>query len=104
VSNIMTASIPHQLTRAEARRRIVEGIAQARQQYGTFLSGLSEHWEGDTLHFTLSAVGQSVTGTAAVEDNAVRLEVVLPLMLAMLAGPIKHQIEQQGRILLGHKP
>jgi hypothetical protein len=103
-SNVLTMSIPHQLTRAEVRRRITEGIAQARGQHGTLMSGLTENWEGDTLSFTFSAMGQSVSGKAFVEDQAVRVEMTLPWMLAMLAGPIKHQLEQRGRDLLGHKP
>ena len=71
-SQNLTMSIPHQLTRAEAKRRIEQGIAQARTQYGGMLSGLTENWEGDTLSFTLSAMGQSISGKAFVEDQAVR--------------------------------
>jgi hypothetical protein len=103
-SNNLTMSIPHQLTRAEAKRRIQEGIAEARRQHGALLGSLAESWQGDTLSFSFGALGQSVSGQAFVEDRAVRVEMTLPWMLAMLAGPIKHQIEQQGRQLLGHKP
>lgn len=102
MSHNLTATIPHRLTRVEARRKMEEGIARARREYGSFLSGLTERWEGDILHFSLKAAGESVHGTAAVEVDAIRLEVVLPWMLAILAGPIKEQIEQRGRLLLGH--
>jgi putative polyhydroxyalkanoate system protein len=99
-----TASIPHQLGRAEARRRIEEQVNVATQQYPGMVQRLDQRWEGDTLHFTLVAMGQSVSGLCIVEDQAVRLEVQLPWMLAMLAGSVRQQIETQGRQLLGHRP
>ncbi len=98
-----TASIPHNLTREEAKRRLQSGIEQARHQYGAFLGNLTDRWEGDTMSFVLSAAGQTVSGQLFVEDQAVRVEAKLPWMLAMLAGPLKHRLEQQGREALGHK-
>jgi putative polyhydroxyalkanoate system protein len=98
----LTINIPHQLGRAEAKRRIQEQIQQLRQQHGAMLSKLEERWTGDRLDFTVVVLAQTLTGWAFVEDQAVRLEVELPWMLAVLAGPVKHRIEQQGRNLLGH--
>jgi hypothetical protein len=96
-------SIPHNLTRDEAKRRLQEGIARARRQHGMIFSGLSESWDGDTLRFVLGAAGQTVSGQVFVEDHAVRLEATLPWMLAMLAGPLQRRIEQQGRAALENK-
>jgi putative polyhydroxyalkanoate system protein len=98
-----TASIPHNLSRDEARRRLQDGIDRARHQHGFFLGGLTDRWDGDTMSFVLSAAGQSVSGQVFVEDHAVRLEATLPWMLAMLAGPLKRRIEQQGREALEDK-
>jgi putative polyhydroxyalkanoate system protein len=99
----LTVSIPHNLSRDEARRRLEDGIARARQQYGLMLGGLSERWDGDTLHFVLTAGIQTVSGQLYVEDHAVRLEATLPWMFAMLANSLKGRIEQHGREALGHK-
>lgn len=99
----LSISIPHQLDRAEARKRTQEWIDQYRQQYGGTLGHLQEHWNGDTMDFTFVAMGVPITGHAFVEDRAVRLEVELPWMLAMLAGGMKQSIEQQGRRLLGSR-
>jgi putative polyhydroxyalkanoate system protein len=96
----LTVSIPHKLSRAEARRRIQEQVDQLQAQHGSPLSRLEQRWTGDTLDFTVVALGQAVTGQIFVEDQAVRLEVVLPWMLAMLANVFKPKIEQQGRKLL----
>ncbi len=96
----LTVSIPHQLSREEARRRIQEQVAQLQAQHGSTLSRLEQRWTGDTLDFTVVALGQTVTGQVFVEDREVRLEVVLPWMLAMLANLARPKIEQQGRKLL----
>jgi putative polyhydroxyalkanoate system protein len=101
--NHLTMSIPHQLTRAEAKQRIQDGIAQAQQQYGSMLGPIHQQWNGDVLDFGVSAAGQSINGQLFVEDQVVRLDVVLPWILAMLANPVKQMIEQNGRNLLGHK-
>ena len=96
----LTASIPHQLSREEAKRRIQEKIAEARRQYGHYLTNLQETWVGDRLTFAVTALGQSVSGHLTVEDQAVHLEIALPLFLSFVAGAVKQQIEQQGRKLL----
>jgi len=95
----LTVSIPHQLSRVEAKQRVEQLIDQFRQQYGN-LGKIERRWDGDTLHFTLTAAGMSHTGQAFVEDQAVRVEIPLPWPLAMLAGNLKKQIEQEGRKLL----
>jgi len=97
----LTVSIPHQLGRAEARRRIQEGIGQAKQQYGQFVQQPVEQWSGDTLDFSCRVMGQPLSGKVFVEDQVVRLEIPLPWPLAMLVGSLKPMIEQEGRKLLG---
>src|SRR5262249_38974678 len=97
----LTVSIPHQLTRPEAKRRIEEGIAKLRRQHGDTLGQLSGTWNGDTMDFTLRVMATTVPGQLHVEDQVVRINVALPWALAMLAGGVKPMIEQEGRKLLG---
>lgn len=97
----LTISIPHQLTRAEARKRIEQHVGELNQQYAGALGRLEERWDGDTLHFTLVVTGATIPGQLFVEEHAVRVEVPLPWPLAMLAGSVQHAIEDQGRKLLG---
>lgn len=96
----MTATIPHQLTRAEAKRRIQDQMGVMRQQYGSVLTNLHETWTGDTMAFSLTAMGEAISGRLAVDDQAVHLTVALPWILRMLAETVKPAIEQQGRLLL----
>jgi putative polyhydroxyalkanoate system protein len=101
----LTVSIPHRLTRAEVKQRIQDEAAKLRREYGSVLTEVRENWNGDRLDFLVSAMGQSITGFLVIEEQAVQLEVELPWMLAMLAGPVKDRVQQEGRRLLaGPRP
>jgi putative polyhydroxyalkanoate system protein len=100
----LTVSIPHQLSRQEAKRRVEELVANLQRQYGGMASRVEQSWNGDTMNFAVSAMGMSVTGEVLVADDVVRLDVALPFALAMLAGNVKQQIEEEGRKLLGGPP
>jgi putative polyhydroxyalkanoate system protein len=100
----LTISIPHQLGREEAKRRIQEQASQLLGQQGGLLERVEQRWEGDTLHFHVGAVGQSVTGSAHFTEQNVLLEIALPWMLSLLAGTMKKQIEERGHKLLGQQP
>jgi hypothetical protein len=96
----ISLSVPHQLTRAEAKRRIEEGIAQYLQQYGRQLGHIDRNWQGDAMSFSATTMGMSVTGSLCVEDQVVRVEIAVPWLLARLVEGAKPMIEQQGRKLL----
>jgi len=96
----LTVSIPHRLSREEARRRIQEQMGTLRNQQGAMVTAVEEVWTGDRMAFTVSAMGQRITGHATVEDQAVQVEVALPWLLKVLAGTVKQRIEEKGRLLL----
>jgi putative polyhydroxyalkanoate system protein len=100
----INVSIPHQLSKADAKLRIEELIGQLQQQYGGMMGRVEKSWSGDTLTFTVGASGMSVSGHVYVEDQLVRVEVAVPWALAMFAGTLKKQIEDDGRRLLGPPP
>ena len=97
----MTASIPHQLPRSEAKQRIQDQIALVRQRHGGVLTSLQETWTGDTLQFSAAAAGQSLSGQLTVDDQVVHLTVHLPWFLSILTGSIRRRLEDEGRQLLG---
>ena len=55
------------------------------------------------LDFSLTAMGQTASGTVDVTDDQVKLEILLPGMLGMLANKVKDMITQRGQILLEKK-
>jgi len=100
MSKAITLTIPHELGRAEARRRIDEGFASFSQHMGAAAGVLSKTWAGDRLSFALAALGQRISGTIDVEDTAVRLEVLLPNLLAVLAEKVRGRLKKEGQLLL----
>lgn len=103
MSKAITVTIPHELGRAEARRRIDDGFASFSQHMGVAAGVLSKTWAGDRLSFALAALGQQITGTIDVEDRAIKLEVLLPNLLAMVADKVKGRLKKEGQLLLEKK-
>lgn len=100
----MTASIPHQLGRAEAKRRIQDQAEVLQRRFGAHVTHFQEIWTGDTLAFALTAMGQSISGRLVVEDRFVHLTVALPWFLSLFAKTIRPRIEQEARHLLTSHP
>ena len=100
----LTASIPHQLTRAEAKRRIQDQVGTLRRQHGSMFNELKETWTGDRMDFAATAMAQSISGHLTVDDHAVHVDVALPWLLSLLAGTVKHRIQQDVKHALALPP
>lgn len=103
MSRALVVSIPHRLGKPEAARRVKSGLADARQNFSRLLTVQEEVWTGDQLRFRVSAIGQVASGTIDVQDDNVRLEVVLPWLLALLADRIQPVIRANGTLMLEKK-
>jgi hypothetical protein len=99
----ITISIPHQLGRAEARRRIEAGFAKIVHQFPGSGGAYSECWDGDRLTFSVGAMGQTVSGVVNVLDAAVMMEIELPGVLGMIASGLKGRLQKVGQLLLTKK-
>jgi hypothetical protein len=99
----ITISIPHQLGRLEARRRIQSGFANLMQQMPGSGAAITEQWEGDRLSFSVGLLGQRVAGSIDVQDAAVTMIIELPGVLGMLAGRLKGRLQKAGQLLLTKK-
>lgn len=103
MSKAVTLTLPHELGRAEARRRIDEGFASFSQHMGAVAGVLTKSWTGDRLSFVFQALGQEISGHIDVEDAAIRLEVLLPNLLALMAETVKRRLRKEGQLLLEKK-
>jgi hypothetical protein len=104
MSKPITITIPHQLGAIEARRRIETGFAQlAAQIPGGKADQVHQSWNGDTMTFSAVAMGQTISGTMDVLGDMVKLDIVLPGMLGMIAGKIRDQLQKRGQLLLEKK-
>ena len=99
----IVVDIPHDLGRAEARRRLERGFGQIGEQFGGKALGFQERWEGDRLHFDAGAFGQKVSGRIDVLENSVRMEVDLPWILASIAQKLQGRLQKTGTLLLEKK-
>jgi hypothetical protein len=93
-------SIPHQLGKEEAVRRLKSGFAHARSSFGQKLAVIDEIWSGDHLDFRAGVLGQTTTGIIDVAEDHVRVEVQLPWLLGLLAEQVRPFIERQGHLML----
>ena len=99
----LTISIPHQLGRAEARRRIESGFTNMIRQVPGTSSAFSEHWDGDRLSFSIAVMGQPINGIVNVLDAEVTMQIDLPGILGMIAGSLKGRLQKAGQLLLTKK-
>lgn len=99
----IAVNIPHQLGRAEARRRIETGFAKIIDLMPGGVSDSSERWDGDQLIFSVVAMGQTIAGVINVLDTAVVMEIELPGVLGMIASGLKGRLQKVGQLLLTQK-
>lgn len=100
----ISISIPHQLGRAEAHRRIETGFAKIIDLVpGGGAGACSQSWDGDRLTFSVAAMGQTVSGVIDVLDATVTMEITLPGVLGMIASGLKDRLRKAGQLLLTRK-
>jgi hypothetical protein len=92
--------VPHRLGKEEARRRIASNVHRLEEHIPGGATHMGSSWTGDELTLDMSALGQTITATIAVEETKVRLRVMLPPMLAMFARPIESALSAKGGDLL----
>jgi hypothetical protein len=102
MSQPLVVLIPHHLGKPEAIRRLKAGLADG-QSLSRLLTVQEEMWSDNQLRFRVSALGQVASGTIDVQDDHVRLEVVLPWLLARLADRIQPAIRASGALMLEKK-
>jgi hypothetical protein len=88
MSHPISLDIPHKLGLAEARRRLDGGVGKI-ADYVPGGGNVVHHWEGDTLHFTITAMGQSIACRVGVFEDKVHADIDLPPFLSLFAGKIR---------------
>ena len=96
-------TIPHQLGRAEARRRIEVGFAKIINLLPGSSAAPNERWDGDRLIFSVVALGQTVSGVIHILDATVTMEIELPSVLRLIASGLKERLQKMGLLLLTKK-
>jgi hypothetical protein len=103
MNDTVSAIIPHRLGKAEAVRRLKEGLVRANGQLGGMMRIEQESWEGDTLQLRIRAVGQAAAARIEVLEDALRIEVSLPWLLAKAAKRLLPILQKEATLLLEKK-
>ena len=77
---------PHQLSIADARVVVDQVAARMYEKFG-----MTGQWQGDTLEFSRAGI----SGSIAVESNAIQVRAQLGMMLAPLKGMIEQEIRRK---------
>lgn len=100
MSQTITLDLQHQLGREGAKARIESKIGRLADKIPGGAT-VEHRWEGDSLHFTVTAMGQQVASRLDVQESIVHAEVALPGMLGLFAGKVREMLEKEGPRLLG---
>jgi len=96
----MQFDIPHALGKVEARRRIEAGLPKL----ATHIPGggtVEPEWASqDRLTLAIRAMGQKITAELEVGEADVRGTVKIPMMLAIMAGPIGEFVKASAEKML----
>jgi hypothetical protein len=103
MSDTVTVVVGHRLGKDEAVRRLKEGFARTSGHFGGMIAMEQESWEGDTLRFRMRALGQSAAGTIEVLEDALRVDVSLPWLLAKAAKRLLPILRKEATLLLEKK-
>jgi hypothetical protein len=103
VSDTVTVLIAHRLGKVEAVRRLKEGFARTNGHLGAMIAMEQETWEGDTLRFRMRSLGQTAAARINVLEDALRIEVSLPWLLAKAAKRLLPILRKEATLLLEKK-
>ena len=88
-------SVPHNLGTAAATERLKTFVEDMRRDHGDKLSDARGEWQGNTLHFGLTAYGMSIQGTLEVMESSVNVTGKLPLAAAFFRGQVEKTIRDE---------
>jgi Putative polyhydroxyalkanoic acid system protein (PHA_gran_rgn) len=103
VSDTVTVIIRHRLGKVEAVRRLKEGFARTNGHVGPMIAMEEETWELDTLRFRMRALGQTAAASIEVLEDALRIDVSLPWLLAQATKRLLPILRKEATLLLEKK-
>jgi hypothetical protein len=95
----ITLDIPHKLGKDGVRARLDGGIGRIGEKIPGGAS-VEHRWNGDTMHFTVGAMGQTIASELTIFEDKVHAVVDLPAFLGLFAGAVKAAIEKEAPKLL----
>lgn len=106
MSKSIVITVPHALGKDEARRRVAAEIDLLKSAYIDKFAHSEVVWMGDAAEIRVIALTQEIKAHIDVAADSVRVEVLLPWLLATLASKIESQLTTTARntLALTHSP
>jgi hypothetical protein len=101
-SSPVSFDLPHKLGKEEARNRLANGIDKI-ESHIPGGAKVESSWQGDRMNMKVATMGQEISTKIDVFDSFVRLEVVLPPMLAFFGKQIENVVRKQTADMLEDK-
>jgi hypothetical protein len=96
----MHLSVLHALGEEEAKRRVVNLIAESRSKFGAHISDLIETWNGSVDNFSFRAMGFAVAGKLEVQSSQLSIDIDFPFVALPFKGRVETELLSHARQLL----
>ena len=102
--NTITITVPHRLGVEAAKKRVADQLLKLQQEYVAKVAHSEITWAGDIANVKLSALGQQASAEITVLNEALRIDVHLPILLAALSGKVQELVSQKANeaLRIGH--
>ena len=100
MAKTVSVDVSHSQDRETVKRKIEENAAKYDEMLSQKGVRTDHRWEGDTMHLTASALGQTAHAVTTVLDDKVHVEVSLPFLLSRFAEPLAKRLKKEGQTLL----
>ncbi len=97
----MRVTLPHDLSKDEVRRRMRTHADEIADFFPAGLAKVTTGWPNeDRMSITAEVVGYSIPGGVDIRDDAVVIEMDLPMILGLMKGPLEAAVKKEGKRLL----
>jgi hypothetical protein len=97
----MRVTLPHDLPKEEVRRRMRAHAGEIADFFPAGIAKVTTDWPTeDRMAITAEVMGYTIPGGVDVRDDAVVIEMDLPLILGLMRGPLEAAVKKEGGRLL----
>ena len=96
----MKIEVPHQHTKEEAQTRIRHLLQNLKEKYSDKIKNVEESWSDDRGTFSLAVGPFSTSGSIAVKDALVEIDLTVRFIAGMYKNQIRSLIESQAKEVL----
>lgn len=97
----MKIEIPHRYTKEEAKARIKSMLQNLKEKFADKINNVQESWLEDKGTFSLAMGPLSLSGSIAVKEEIVEIDLNIPFIAGLYKNQIRSLIESQAKEALG---